>query len=109
MTISYQYVVKSVSAYAEYNGQTNCVYYIEWDLTGTDGTNSAKVPRVTYVPYDPNVQYIPSNQLTLSNLLAWIEEYSDANTILELKDQISASIQTLIDEASIVQISVPSA
>jgi hypothetical protein len=105
MTISYEYTITSILAYTVYEGNSNCVYFITWRIIGTDGTYSSTVINETSIPYDPNTQYIPADQLTLAELVNWIETYTPR--LPEIKNDIDNDIAAQSTALPIVALSIP--
>jgi hypothetical protein len=86
--------------YPTYGSVTNLVFTILWEYTGSDGINSSYVSNRTDISYDSSAEYKPYEELTHSEVVAWIEQYTDPTVI--------ADAQTLIEQR-IIEASTPPA
>ena len=71
--------------------KTDVVKQVDWTITGTQGNQSFELPQTTALP-DPDMQqYVPLNQLTETQVVAWVESH-DANM-----ESTKAHIQYVLD------------
>ena len=84
-------------------------FNIWWDLVGTDSEtgNSSYFSGNTYIPYDPDTEYVPYEQLTQSEVISWIEQYTDQSVIDEAKTIIEGRIEEASRPATIVNPKLP--
>lgn len=73
--ISYQSGVLALECYPEYSGEQNVVFNVAWKMTGTDGVRVAEYRGKTSVPYNDG-DFIPYNQLSEQQVLAWVDRYA---------------------------------
>jgi len=92
MTITYTKIINSMGCYAQIDGQTNVVFTIQWSLVGTEDSYTANVPCSTAVPYVAGDTFIPYADLTQDEVLAWIDQYTPAEQITALENQIVDNI-----------------
>jgi len=92
MPNTYQTAFNSLQSYPTYEGQPNCVFQINWVISGTDGTYWSAAYGTTDVPYNPADPYIPYDQLTFDHVMEWFNEYTTADTIAEAQASIDASL-----------------
>ena len=92
MPNTYQTAFNSLQSYPTYEGQPNCVFQINWVISGTDGTYWAASYGTTDVPYKSEDPYIPYDQLTFDDVLAWWNEHTTTDTIAAAHQQIDDSI-----------------
>ena len=73
------------------NGIENAVKQVEWTMVGTEGTQTFELPQTTTVP-DPQADgFIPLQNLTEAEVVAWVEAHD-----LRIP-AIQAHIQTVLD------------
>lgn len=96
MTI-YTKTIASMNCLKQDQSMTDVVYQINWCLTGTSDVNFvSSQAMITNVPL-PTTSFIPYDQLTESQVMAWIDEYTtqksldDAMAIIESDLQIAAN------------------
>ena len=87
---TYTWTVTQLNCYPQAEGQTDVVFTVHWQLTGTDGTYNGSVYSTCSVPA-PTGTFTPYDDLTQDQVLGWIW----ANGV----DQASAeaAVQTQID------------
>jgi hypothetical protein len=103
MALTYQYKVTGLKVRNETIANTtveNAVVQTYWTLTGTDengneGTFSGATP-FTADPTDSSGPFIPFDQLTEQDVIAWISDVVETNP--GYKDHINAQITKQIDE-----------
>lgn len=103
MALTYQYKVTGLKVRNETIANTtveNAVVQTYWTLTGTDengneGTFSGATP-FTADPTDSSGPFIPFDQLTEQDVIAWISNVVETNP--GYKDHINAQITKQIDE-----------
>ena len=73
MANTYQWAVNQMTAYPEYEGQTDVVFQVAWVCSGTDGEgHNAATYGTVDVAYVPGSPYTPYNQLTLDQVNGWV-------------------------------------
>jgi len=87
---TFTWTVTQLDCYPQAEGQTDVVFTVHWQLTGTDGTYNGSVYSTCAVPA-PTETFTPYADLTQEQVLGWIW----ANGV----DQASAeaAVQTQID------------
>ena len=90
MATTFTWTVTQLNCYPQAEGQTDVVFTVHWQLTGTDGTYNGSVYSTCSVPA-PTGAFTPYDDLTQDQVLGWIWE----NGV----DQASAeaAVQTQID------------
>jgi hypothetical protein len=87
---TFNWQVTQLNCYPQYDNQTDVVFTIHWQLTGTDGTYNGSVYSTCSVPA-PTGTFTPYADLTQEQVLGWIW----ANGVD--KDSAQAAVQTQID------------
>jgi hypothetical protein len=77
MAITYAKIINSLTCYSDIDGETDVVFTINWNLTGTEGVLYSSYPCATSVPYTAGQPFVPYADLTEEQVLQWIDEYTD--------------------------------
>jgi hypothetical protein len=88
---TFTWTVSQLDCYPQYDNQTDVVFVVHWQLTGTDGTHTGSVYSTCGVTYKADTPFTPYDQLTKNQVLGWIW----ANGVD--KDSAEAAVQTQID------------
>lgn len=101
MANTYQTAFNSLQSYPTYEGQTDCVFQINWVISGTDGngTNAAAYG-TTDVPYNPADPFIPYANLTFDDVMAWWNEHTSAEAIAAAHASIDEQINAALNPSS---------
>ena len=81
-----------MGCYAQIDGQTNVVFTIQWALAGNEDTYTASIPATTNVPYVAGDPFILYANLTEVEVTAWIDQYTTAEQMISLEQQVADSI-----------------
>ena len=87
---TFTWTVSQLDCYPQEGGNTDVVFTVHWQLTGTDGTYNGSVYSTCSVPA-PTGTFIPYADLTQDQVLGWIW----ANGVD--KASAEAAVQTQID------------
>ena len=90
MANTYTWTVSQLDCYPQEGGNTDVVFTVHWQLTGTDGTYNGSVYSTCAVPA-PTGTFIPYANLTQEQVLGWIWAGGVD------KDSAEAAVQTQID------------
>jgi len=71
MATTFTWTVTQLNCYPQAEGQTDVVFTVHWQLTGTDGTYTGSVYSTCSVPA-PTGTFIPYADLTQDIVLGWI-------------------------------------
>lgn len=72
MATTYQWAVNQMTAYPQYEGETDVVFQVAWVCSGTDGTYNAAAYGTVDVTYEAGTPFTPYDQLTLDQVLGWV-------------------------------------
>ena len=72
MTTTYNWQIQWMQCYPEADGETDVVFQVGWQCSGTDGTYNASVYSTCAVPAPSGSAFIPYSQLTQDTVLGWI-------------------------------------
>lgn len=107
MDISYSFKVTNIYCYPTYQSLENLVFTVIWDFIGSDGTYSSNVLGSTEIPYDSNAEYTPYQNLTEQEVISWIEQYIDPETLQNAKDLITSRIEEASRPPAIINPKLP--
>jgi hypothetical protein len=107
MDITYSFKITNMYCYPTYGSVTNLVFTILWEYTGTDGANSSYITNRTDIPYDPNAEYKPYNELSEEEVIGWIEQYTDSKIIDDAKTLIEHRITEASSPPSVINPKLP--
>jgi len=88
---TFTWTVSQLDCYPQYDNQTDVVFTVHWQLTGTDGTHTGSVYSTCGVTYKADTLYTPYDQLTKNQVLGWIWAGGVD------KDSAQAAVQAQID------------
>jgi hypothetical protein len=69
---TFTWTVSQLDCYPKYDNQTDVVFTVHWQLTGTDGTHTGSVYSTCGVTYKADTPYTPYDQLTKNQVFGWI-------------------------------------
>jgi hypothetical protein len=90
MATTFTWTVSQLDCYPQADNQTDVVFTVHWQLTGTDGTYNGSVYSTCSVPA-PTGTFTPYADLTQEQVLGWIWA-SGVD-----KDSAEAAVQAQID------------
>jgi hypothetical protein len=88
---TFTWTVSQLDCYPQYDNQTDVVFVVHWQLTGTDGTYNGSVYSTCSVTYVAGTPYTPFADLTQDIVLGWIWAGGVD------KDSAEAAVQAQID------------
>jgi hypothetical protein len=91
MMTTFTWTVSRLNCYPQAEGQTDVVFTVHWQLTGTDGTYNGSVYSTCSVTYVAGTPFTPFADLTKDMVLGWI--WSSGVD----KDSAEAAVQAQID------------
>ena len=102
MTVSYVWGVNQLDCYPEFEGEADCVFNVHWTLTGTQDDYTGSVYGSVGVTLDPESPFTPYDQLTLAQVVGWVQEALgpeqvaayEANVAQQIADQINPPVVT---------------
>jgi len=72
MANSYAWAVNSMTAYPEYEGQTDIVFQVAWVCSATDGVYNTATYGSVELTLDPTAKFTPYADLTIDQVLGWV-------------------------------------
>lgn len=87
------------------NGIENAVKQVEWTLIGTESDQTFELPQTTVVP-DPQAEgFIPLQELTEAEVIAWIEAHEPR--LPAIKAHIQYVLDREVAKAQLVSTNMP--
>lgn len=93
MTITYNKQIVSLSCYSQIDSETNVVFTINWTLIGNEDVYCTSLLCATSVPYVSGQPFIPYSELTESQILQWIQNYTSAEDMTSYETTIASNIE----------------
>jgi hypothetical protein len=90
--MEYSYKIMNIYCYPTYEGQENMVFNVQWIYSGTDGTYSSNLDGTTTIPFNPDIEYTPFDELTEEQVISWVEQNIDPALLSEIRAKIEADI-----------------
>ena len=78
--------------YKEIDGNSDVVFSVNWSLAGKDGAFISGMPMKTDVPYVAGQPFVPYADLTQTDVMAWIDQYTPEDEMTVAQEQIAANI-----------------
>lgn len=91
--MEYSYKITNTYCYAApYENMENMVFSVQWIYTGTDGTYSSNINGCTTIPFNPDIEYTPFDDLTEQQVISWVEQNTDPASLSEMQAKIESDI-----------------
>jgi hypothetical protein len=74
MTTVITWTISQMDCYPQVGSETDVVFTVHWQCTGTDGTYTASVYSTCAIPTPDPADFVPYDQLTQDMVLGWIWE-----------------------------------
>lgn len=87
---TFTWVIQSMPAYSQIDGQTDVVFEVNWSCSAVDQSVSAQSNGTVSVPYTAGSPFTPYDQLTQEQVWGWINPSID-------RPEIEANLQAMID------------
>lgn len=90
--MEYSYKITNIYCYPTYESQENTVFNVLWIYSGTDGTYSSSTNGYTMIPFNPDIEYTPFDDLSEEQVISWVEQNTDPALLSEMRAQIDADV-----------------
>ena len=102
MAVTNTWGVVQMDVYPQEANETDVVFNVHWTLTGVDGAYVGSVYGTQAVTVDPDAPFIPYEDLTLSQVVGWVQDAMgaeqvaayEANVAKQIADAISPPVET---------------
>lgn len=96
MANTYSWVIRALDCYPTQDNKTDVVFTVHWRRQATDGTYSADIYGSQGVTLDAKAPFTPYADLTKAQVIGWLEEAFNAETLAAqaaaLDQQIASQI-----------------
>jgi len=92
MANTYTWTTIGLSSYPTYQSQTDVVFNIQYNVIGTDGTNTVTLARSQAVTYIPNETFIPYNELTDAICIGWVQAVLGIGGVSSVQSQVDSML-----------------
>lgn len=97
MAIAYNWQVVQMNEYPEFDGEQDVVFQVHWTLTGTEGEYTGSVYGSTGVTLDAESHFTPYNELTLEQVIGWVQDALGAEQVAALEANVAQQIADQIN------------
>jgi hypothetical protein len=74
--------------YPSYQGQSNVIFKVEYDVLGTDGTNTVTTHRFQSISFDSSWTFIPYNNLNNDIVISWVQSQMGKNGVSLVQEML---------------------
>ena len=106
--INYDWNCKTVDCYIETQGESDVVYNVHWIVTGISdvvnpegGFYSATNIGTQVLSIDDITNFIPFDQLTNADAVAWTKTTMGVEQVLSIEENIASAVNLLINPVSV--------
>jgi hypothetical protein len=98
MTTEITWTVTQMDCYPEVDNETDVVFTVHWQCTGTDGTYNGRVYSTCGVTVNPDEPFTPYADLTQDQVLGWIwtsgvdKDATEAAVEQQIETQINPTV-----------------
>jgi len=97
MAITNTWGIVQLDAYPEKNGLTDVVFTVHWNLTAVDGDYTGYAYGSVGVTLDEGGGYTPYDELTLDQVVGWVQESLGAEQVASLEANVATQIENQIN------------
>ena len=106
--VTYDWNCKTVDAYVEKNNEADVVYNVHWRVTGVSDTmdpennpyQATSIGTQT-LNSDPESEFIPFDQVTNEEVVAWTQEAMGEEQVANIEAGIASQIESMIHPTTI--------
>lgn len=95
--IEYTWNIAQMDAYPEYAGNTEVVFNVHWTLSGSDGVCVGSTYGAQVVTIDPEATFVPYEELTLQQVIEWVQTAMGPNQVAAVEQKIANQIENQIN------------
>ncbi len=93
MSISYTWNIQRLECYKTLDEYQNVVFNVQGCLVGNDGQDTGIADFAQQLTFTPGPSFTPFEDLSDSQVTAWVESAITPDQLTKLKDQIDADLQ----------------
>jgi hypothetical protein len=92
MSITYTWIINSLTCYPQQAGQTDVVFNVAYILQGTDGTYNGSITNSCGVSYTEGEPFTPYADLTQEQVIGWVQAALGPDLIASYEEMIASQI-----------------
>jgi len=92
MENTYTWRILNIVSLAEHQGQKNVVTAINWHCIAKNGLNTVFKSDSTEIPFDPNAEFTPYDQLTKDKVMGWLQSTLGTAGIANVESALSEQL-----------------
>lgn len=97
MTITNTWGISQMDAYPQFDGETDVVFNVHWNLSASDGTYQAYAYGTQTVSLDPDAPFTPYADLTEAQVIGWVQSAMGAEQVAAIEAGVA---QQIADQAN---------
>jgi hypothetical protein len=95
--MDYQWNIQALDCVPQEDGKTDVVVTAHWTVSATDGTYTSSAYGTQSFTYDASKAFIPYADLTLSEVVAWVQAAMGVDAVTALQESLDKQIQDQIN------------
>ena len=95
MANSYEWIIRGVECYPDYEGYQNVVFLVHWRRNVTDGQFVADAYGSLNIDFDPLAVFVPFSELSKDQVNGWLVEHLGNDKVLEIDADLDKQISEL--------------
>lgn len=97
MAITNTWAVVQMDAYPEFDGNTDVVFTVHWQLNGTDGEHTGSVYGSSAVLLNEGGSFTPFANLTEAQVIGWVHEALGEESVAGFEASVADQIANQIN------------
>jgi hypothetical protein len=93
MAITNTWGIVQLEAYPEYANETNVVFTVHWNLTGTEDTHTGYVYGSVGLELDEEAEFTPFADLTKEQVIGWVHEALGPEQVATYEESVANQIK----------------
>jgi hypothetical protein len=95
--MDYQWNIQALDCVPQEDGKTDVVVTAHWTVSATDGTYTSSAYGTQSFTYDAGKAFIPYADLTLSEVVAWVQAAMGVDAVTALQENLDKQIENQIN------------
>ena len=95
--MDYQWNIQALDCVPQEDGKTDVVVTDHWTVSATDGTYTSSAYGTQSFTYDASKTFIPYVDLTLSEVVAWVQAAMGVDAVTALQENLDKQIENQIN------------
>ena len=95
--MDYQWNIQALDCVPQEDGKTDVVVTAHWTVSATDGTYTSSAYGTQSFTYDASKAFIPYADLTLSEVVGWVQDAMGVDAVTALQENLDKQIENQIN------------